>query len=194
MKALTRVEPTVKPAQRTWSFTVLLDRGPSDAEFDAMCEAGLDDGGVSSGPGENYIDMDREAPSLFEAIISTVRDLHAAGGPRPIGISLEESDGMTLSDISYRLRGARTTESLRLLAAGKRGPGGFPRPLLDTGNLRIYSWAEVSTWLHDVLGDEVPEPRPDVATTLRLADNALRLLEAARAAGHNESLRLLLDA
>jgi hypothetical protein len=39
----------------------------------------------------------------------------------------------------------RTYESVRLLAAGKRGPGGFPAPL-STGQWALYSWAEVSAW------------------------------------------------
>jgi hypothetical protein len=85
------------------------------------------------------------------------------------------------------LQGARTTESLRLLAAGKRGPGGFPLPRLDTGKIRVYSWAQVATWLHDVLGDDVPDSDPDLA----LADAALRLVEWARATERTAEIRAL---
>jgi hypothetical protein len=182
-----------RKADPNWSFTVLLEREPTDVEFEAMFDAGLDDSTIESGPDANFMHMDRVAPTLLEAITSSVRDLHAAGGPRPIGVSLEEGDGVTLSDISDRLGGARTPESLRLLAAGKRGPGGFPRPLLDTGKLRISSWTEVATWLRDTLGETVPE-RSEVAQILTLADNALRLLEAARAAGQSEHIQRLLSA
>jgi hypothetical protein len=55
-------------------------------------------------------------------------------------------DAVTLTDAAQRL-GRRTAESLRLLAEGKRGPGGFPAPIVDTGKLRVYSFAEITAWL-----------------------------------------------
>jgi hypothetical protein len=47
--------------------------------------------------------------------------------------------------------------------------------LVDTGNVRVFSWSEVSTWLRTRMGDDVPEVDPD----LMLADAALRLLDRA---------------
>lgn len=58
-----------------------------------------------------------------------------------VGVHCE--DLVSLRDISQRV--GRTYESVRLLAAGKRGPGGFPAPL-STGQWALYSWAEVSAW------------------------------------------------
>ena len=51
---------------------------------------------------------------------------------------------MSLKTIASRL--GRTYESVRLCTTGKRGPGGFPRPLSDH-NWSLYSWSEVSEWL-----------------------------------------------
>ncbi len=186
MKTLTHVEPMVMHTQPTWSFTILLNRAPTDDEFNAMYDAGLDDSSISSEFGEHHMAMDREAPSLFAAIISSVRDLRSVNGPRAIGVRFDDS--VTLSDISQRLHGTRTAESLRLLAAGKRGPGGFPAPRLDTGKIRVYSWAQVSTWLRDVLGDDVPESDPDLA----LADAALRLVEWARVTHRTDEINALM--
>jgi hypothetical protein len=188
MKTLTKMEPMVVETQPTWSFTILLDREPTDDEFNAMYDAGLDDSSISDEFGEHLMGMDREAPSLFAAIISSVRDLRSMNGPRPIGVRFDDS--VTLSDISLRLHGTRTAESLRLLAAGKRGPGGFPPPRLDTGKLRVYSWAQVATWLRDVLGDDVPDSDPDLA----LADAALRLAEWARVTNRTDEIKALMEA
>jgi len=184
MKALKRVEPKVQTVEPEWSFSVLLDRFPTDAEADAMFEAGLDDSTI----GDDRVDVARHARSLLAAITSVVSDIRAAGGPRPIGVSFDDS--VTLADVALRLNGTRTAESLRLLAAGKRGPGGFPPPRLDTGKIRVYSWAQVSTWLREALGDDVPESDP----TLALADAALRLVEWARVVDLTDELTALINA
>jgi len=49
----------------TYTFQLLLDRAPTDEEIDALHCAGLDDAGIETGD-YGLIDVDREAPSLFE--------------------------------------------------------------------------------------------------------------------------------
>jgi hypothetical protein len=85
----------------------------------------------------------REAPSLVDAIVQAVHEVESLGhlGLRVVGIHCE--DLASLRDIAQRV--GRTYESVRLLAVGKRGPGGFPAPL-STGQWALYSWAEVSAW------------------------------------------------
>jgi hypothetical protein len=51
---------------------------------------------------------------------------------------------VSLKDIATRT--GRSYESVRKLAHGQRGPGGFPAPL-STAQWALYSWAEVSAWL-----------------------------------------------
>jgi len=70
-------------------------------------------------------------------------------------LGVEIQDAVTLTDAAQRL-GRRTAESLRLLAEGKRGPGGFPAPVVDTGKLRVYSFAEIAAWLREALDEDVP--------------------------------------
>jgi len=60
-----------------------------------------------------------------------------------VGSVLSE-DLVTLKEIAARTR--RPYESVRLLAAGKRGPGGFPGPMSSHG-WALYSWTQVSEWL-----------------------------------------------
>lgn len=58
---------------------------------------------------------------------------------------------MSLKEIAQRTR--RSYESVRLLAAGKRGPGGFPAPM-STEQWALYSWTLVSGWFAEHYGSE----------------------------------------
>lgn len=160
----------------TWNFQLRLNREPAEEEFDALFEAGLSDAGFEG----SLADVDREAPSLLEAVSSVADQIRAVPGLRAVGV--ETQDAVTLGDAAQRL-GRRTAESLRLLADGKRGPGGFPRPLVDTGKVRVYSWAEITAWLREALGEDVP----DASRDLMLADHALRLADEAERAGRTQA-------
>ncbi|HEX4703426.1 MAG TPA: hypothetical protein VH352_14965 [Pseudonocardiaceae bacterium] len=159
----------------TWNFQLRLNREPTEDEFDALYEAGLSDAGIEG----TLVDVDREAPTLLKAVASIVRQIRTVPGLRAVGI--ETDDAVTLADAAARL-GRRTAESLRLLAEGRRGPGGFPASIVDTGKVRVYSWAEITEWLREVLGEDVPA----ASRELVLADHALRLADKAQRAGKAE--------
>lgn len=167
----------------TWNFQLRLNREPSEDEFNALDESGLSDTGFEG----TLADVDREAPTLLAAIESAVADIREVPGLRAVGV--ETTDAVTLSDAAARL-GRRTAESLRLLAEGKRGPGGFPRPVVDTGKVRVYSWSEITQWLHEALGEDIPAASGECA----LADSALRLAARAERGGRSqvEAVRHLL--
>lgn len=168
----------------TWNFQLRLNREPTEAEFDALYQAGLSDTGIEG----SLIDVDREAPSMLQAVASVAQQIRTVPGLRAVGI--ETQDAVTLTDAAQRL-GRRTAESLRLLAEGKRGPGGFPSPIVDTGKLRVYSYAEVTAWLREALGEDVPT----ASRELVLADRALRLADKAHRGGKAdiEAVRHLMD-
>lgn len=167
-----------------WNFQLRLNREPTEAEFDALYRAGLSDAGIEG----TLVNVDREAPGLILAVASVVQQIRTVPGLRTIGI--ETQDAVTLTDAAQRL-GRRTAESLRLLAEGKRGPGEFPSPIVDTGKLRVYSFTEITAWLREALGEDVPP----VNRELVLADRALRLADKAHQGGRAdvEAVRHLID-
>ncbi|MFI6788946.1 hypothetical protein ACIBG4_16625 [Nonomuraea sp. NPDC050383] len=171
----------------TWSFRVTLNRAPTDEEADSLYEAGLDDCAVAGGPdGTSLLMCDREAASLLEAIMSVVAEIRTVDGLWAVGVG--EEDAVTLGDAARR-HGNRTQASLRQLVGGQRGPGGFPPPLIESENITLYSWAEVSEWLRTAMGDDIPEVNRDIA----LADAAVKLACRARATHREDQVRRLLE-
>ena len=156
----------------TWNFQLRLNREPTESEFEALYGAGLSDAGIEG----TLVDVDRAAEDLLTAVASAVEDIRRVPGLHAVAV--EHDDAVTLSDAAQRL-GRRTPESMRLLAEGKRGPGGFPLPIADTGKVRVYSWAEITEWLRSALGEEAPEGNAELA----LADRALRLADKAARGG-----------
>jgi len=124
-------------------FMLKLNRETTAEEADKLYEAGCGDAGVESGPYGTVIDFDREAPSLAQAIASAVRDIEKVPGLRAVGVRCDNM--VTLLDIANRT--GVTREAVRLWAAGERGPGGFPKPvLITTGGEKIWDWEQVSRW------------------------------------------------
>lgn len=127
------------------TFTLLLDNEDeltTELE-DALFEAGCDDGILYSKNQVVYIEFDREAESLEDAVISAINDVESAGFQVA---RVEPSDLVTSAEISRRAQ--RSRQSVAQIIKGKRGKGGFPIPVAGlTGKTSVWSWAEVSSWL-----------------------------------------------
>ncbi len=121
-------------------FTFVVDHRLSDDEIDVLFDR-LDDVTPEREQVRTLLGFDRAGESLAAALVSALHDVEAAG--LVVGSVLSE-DLVTLKEIAARTR--RTYESVRLLAAGKRGPGGFPGPMSSHG-WTLYSWTQVSEWL-----------------------------------------------
>ena len=149
-------------------FTLIAE-GPdlqSDELIDAIYEAGCDDATVGRVDGIHYLDFDREADSLEEAILSAVADLERLDLGIEI-VRLADAGLASMADIACRV--GRTRESVRLLIAGERGPGGFPPPVTDPrSRYRLWRWSEVERWFATRLGER-PEVQDD---EVRAAINA----------------------
>lgn len=143
----------------TYSFTLILDTDPEHVEgslTDALFEAGCDDALLGTSEGVVHLDFDREAGSLVAAITSAITQVEATGTRI---VRIEPNDLVTLSEIARR--SGRTTESVRLLAEGKRGAGNFPRPVRGTREgPRLWKWVEVATWLVEHLAESLAAERP----------------------------------
>ena len=72
-------------------FTLIVEGTDLQAEptIDALFEAGCDDATVGRVDGVQYVDFDREAESLGEAIISAVRDVEKIDGAAVLRPSVE---------------------------------------------------------------------------------------------------------
>lgn len=148
----------------TFSFTLIVD-GPDlqDAEVvDALFEAGCGDALVGSTDGVQFLDFDREADTLGEAVLSAVGDVESV---EELSVARIADAGLiTMADIASRT--GRTRESVRLLVAGKRGPGGFPPPATNPrSRYRLWRAREVEHWMKAYLGEEA-EWREDLFLTV----------------------------
>jgi|LGOV01.1.fsa_nt_gb predicted DNA-binding transcriptional regulator AlpA len=132
---------------KTYTFTLVLS-GFSELREDMedrLFESGCDDALLSFRDGVPYLDFDREAETLREAILSAIINVEGAGIGACV-IRVEPDELVTASEIAERT--GRSRESIRLLAAGKRGQGGFPPPLRGMkSRTRLWHWGEVALWL-----------------------------------------------
>ncbi len=129
----------------TFHFTLLID-GPDiqdDGFLDAVFEAGCDDALVGSTDGVQYLDFDREADSLSDAIMSAISNVESVSGVEVV--RLADAGLISMAEIAERT--GRSRESVRLLVAGERGPGGFPPPVTDPrSRYRLWRPADVDSW------------------------------------------------
>ncbi|RCW38828.1 hypothetical protein DFQ14_11932 [Halopolyspora algeriensis] len=121
-------------------FTLVLNRIPSEDEYDLLFESGCDDASPETRNGTALVHFDRDAPSLTHALVTAIRDVERAGFRVQ---AVETDDLVSLRTIADRL--GRSYEGMRLIATGQRGPGAFPVPLSGDG-WSLYSWSQVVDW------------------------------------------------
>jgi len=159
---------------KTYTFTLVLSgftELKEDLE-DRLFESGCDDALLSFRDGIPYLDFDREAKSLQEAILSAINNVEGTGISARV-IRVEPDELVTASEIADRT--GRSRESIRLLAAGKRGKGSFPPPLRGMkSRTRLWRWAEVAIWFAEGEGD-LTDPPVDEAHTIAAINGALEL-------------------
>lgn len=140
----------------THQFTLIVE-GPDLQDpdnLDALYAAGCDDATVGRIGEVQYIDFDRESAGFGEAVASALKDVEGAIPGAHVN-QLEPDDLVTMAEIAQRT--GRTRESIRLLIAGERGPGGFPPPATHfRERQRMWRWNEVATWF----AAELREPQP----------------------------------
>ena len=83
-------------------FTLIVEGTDLQAEpfIDALFEAGCDDATVGQVDGVQYVDFDREAESLGEAIISAVRDVERVDGLQVVRVA--DAGLVSMTDIASR--------------------------------------------------------------------------------------------
>ena len=137
----------------THHFTLIVDGADVQDEsvVNGLFESGCDDALVGSAHGVQFLDFDRDAASLGEAVLSAVADAERVDGVQVVRVA--DAGLASMADIAART--GRTREGVRLLVSGARGPGGFPPPVTDPrGRYRLWRWADVERWFGRELGEK----------------------------------------
>jgi len=137
-----------KHSRETYRFSLALEgfSKPSSKIEDALFGAGCDDAILYFRNRTAFLEFDRVADSIRQAILSAVANIHNADiGARVVRV--EPGDPVNAAEIARRLK--VTKEYVRLLIQGKRSKVHFPPPL---GGIKkktaIWSWADVAFCLH----------------------------------------------
>ena len=175
---------------RQFEFTLVMVGDLEDeATIDALFEAGCDDATFGTVDGAGYGDFVRAAPTFAAAVHSAIGSVESVPGLRVLRV--EPDDLVTMNEIAERM--GRSRESVRLLIAGRRGPGGFPAPASHLKvRSRLWRWSEVAGWAESIGFTVPPHAGPFVA-----AINAALALRASRSrldAGENEVVASILRA
>ena len=167
-------------------FTFIVD-GPDlqdDTLVDAVFEAGCGDAAIGRIDGIQYVDFDREAPSLDDAILSAVADLERIDGVDVVRIA--DAGLVSMADIAVRV--GRTREGVRLLITGARGPGGFPPPVTDPrSRYRLWRWSEVAHWCTNHLGVDLDSQDNEVLAAFNAWPRASSPPTSSRSAGSSQA-------
>ena len=148
----------------SYEFTLIID-GPDlqdDERLDALFESGCDDALVGRSHGVQYLDFDREAPTIGDAILSAIANVESVDGVEVVRIA--GAGLVSMADIATRV--GRTRESIRLLVEGERGPGSFPAPVNDPrARYRLWRSSDVTRWFEANYGQS-PEFAADVVAAV----------------------------
>lgn len=134
---------------------------------EVLTAAGGIDATVQGGEDGGSVMFSREADDAVQAITSAVMDVERAG-MTATGVT---EDLVTAEDIAERAK--VTAASARYWITGDRGPGRFPSPRVARPKASLYSWAEVSAWLHQAKLGEVDHVAVETAHACVLISAAL---------------------
>ena len=136
-------------AIRNFNFTLILSNVDENTPTleDSLFEAGCDDALIHFRNGAVYLDFDRQAPSIDDAIISAIKHVESASlGIKVIGIGPD--DYVNESEMAKRLRIKRQLVSL-WVKGERRVKIPFPKPVMKISERSpLWRWYEVLQWLH----------------------------------------------
>ncbi|MSQ37769.1 MAG: hypothetical protein EXR61_05600 [Chloroflexi bacterium] len=129
---------------KTFSFTIVTDDHGGSGEIAERLYSSCADACFGESDGIVSIGFDRKARTFMDAAGSAIADL-AAGGCR--AVCIQSTDIVDLPGIAKKTK--RTRESVRLLIAGRRGPGNFPATVYPDHReiMQLWHWSDVERWL-----------------------------------------------
>lgn len=132
---------------KIYQFTLVLKNVDehSPGLEDSLFEAGCDDALINFRNGCVYLDFNRKAHSLEEAVISAIAAVESADlGATVLHVAPE--DWVTESEVAKRLGKKRQLVSLWM--QGKRRTA-FPNPVMKlTDKSPLWKWREIVEWLY----------------------------------------------
>jgi hypothetical protein len=132
---------------KTFQFMLVLkqidEKTPSFE--DSLYEAGCDDALIHSRGNAVYLEFDREASSLEDAVISAIKNIQSASIDAEVA-SVAPENFVTESEIAKRLNTNRQTVSLWIKAKRRKS---FPPPIMRLSEKSpLWNWSEVVRWLY----------------------------------------------
>lgn len=113
---------------------------------DSLFKANCDDALINFRSGAVYLDFDREALSLEDAVISAIKDVRSAS----INIQVESvapENLVTEAEIAKRLKKSRQTISLWITGERRKL---FPHPVMRLAEKSpLWSWYDITLWLYE---------------------------------------------
>ncbi len=128
---------------KNFSFTIVTDDKGGSEEIAERLYPSCADACVGESDLIVSISFHRNARTFMDAAGSAI-DALAAGGCR--AVCIQSRDIVDLPEIARKTK--RTRESVRLLVAGRRGPGNFPATAYPDQReiMRLWHWPDVERW------------------------------------------------
>jgi predicted transcriptional regulator len=137
----------MKKIQKSYQFILVLknvDENTPNLE-DSLYEAGCDDALINFRNGTVYLDFDRKAASLEEAVMSAIKNVESSS-VKAIVANVAPEDLVTESEVAKRLDVKRQAVSLWIKGARRKS---FPRPVMRLSDKSpFWKWTEVVEWLY----------------------------------------------
>jgi len=136
----------------THNFMLILDGPIDEATSDLIYEAGLDDAAITAFDGHPALDVDREAPTLLDAITSAVTQAESVTDIHVLRVEGEEL--VSQADIAERT--GRSRQAVNHWINRDADSSGFPDPAYGTTTRSpLWRWTDVQAWLEpDVQTDD----------------------------------------
>ncbi|MDG4827636.1 hypothetical protein O7635_37835 [Asanoa sp. WMMD1127] len=171
---------------RVQQFLLVVDRAPGLIERRRLATLPAPPRSQTGPDGTHRLAFDRPASVLADAVATAIQQVETRTDLHVVRVA--DRDWLTLAEIGARI--GRSREIVRLWALGRRGPGGFPAPLEPDRETSYYSWAQVSPWLRERMGFDLPDDEPILAAT----NLALQLRALTPRIRHMQLIRHLLGA
>lgn len=137
----------MKPTKKLHQFILVLKNTHLSMSHieDNLYKSGCDDALIHFNKDTIYLDFDREACSLEEAVISAINTIQSSSlGLEVISVSPENL--VTESEIAKRLNLTRQTVSLWIKKERRQH---FPNPVMRLREKSsLWNWSEVTAWLY----------------------------------------------